>query len=156
VTVQQTQQIQQMQQPDGRLSALETRVEGVVGTLQTVLTAISNLNEKIDRGRATPWAVIFSALGVLLSFVVAIGGLAYLPVKTDISDIKTALVSVQDRADRRLEALQSKTVTRDEHEVHWKSQDRDYDFMRDRIGRVEKRLEQRVDRLERSHFKNAD
>jgi hypothetical protein len=111
--------------PDGRLLALEARVEGVVGAVQNVAASLADLNKKIDSGRQTPWAVIFSALGVMLTFTMAVGGLAYMPINAGISDLKAALIGIQDRADKRLEA-------------------------------VESRLDRRIERLERPHFKPAD
>ncbi|WP_020095672.1 hypothetical protein [Methylobacterium sp. 285MFTsu5.1] len=157
-----TQHPQQQQQqilqpaPDGRLLQLEARVEGVVAAISNVSAAVSTLSEKLDRGRQTPWAVIFSALGVMLTFTMAIGGLAYMPINNGISDLKAALIATQDRADKRVDAIANKMVSREEHELHWRAQERDYDFMRDRIGRVERRAESRLDRLEKSHFKAAD
>ena len=147
--VQQMQQQQMQQQPtsDSRLSALETRVEGVVGTLQSVASAVTGLSDKLDRRGQTPWGVIWSAVGVGMAVLTAVGSLAFWPVTTGMSDFKAALVNVQERTDKRIEALASNQVTRAEHEVHWRSQDRDYDFMRDRIGRVEGRAEKRLDQM---------
>lgn len=142
--------------PDGRLLALEARVEGIVGAVKNVADAVSSLNEKIDKRGQTPWPVIFSALGVMLTFTMAIGGLAYMPINTGIADLKLQMSLSQDRAEKRFEGMAGKLVSRDEHEVHWRAQDRDYDFMRERIGRVENRLNQRVERLEGSHFKASN
>lgn len=138
---------------DARLSALETRVEGIAGSLTSVVTAVNSLGEKLDRRSTTPWAVIWSALGVMLTFVVAVGGLAYWPIKDGQSDMKAALLTLQDRADKRIEALTATQVTRAEHEVHWRMGERLYDFQRDRISRVENRIEKRLERLEAERFK---
>ncbi|MCJ2053969.1 hypothetical protein [Methylobacterium sp. J-070] len=150
-----TQQHQQMQQPQpqlqpdsgSRLSALETRVEGIAGSLNSVVSAVNALGDKIDRRSATPWAVIWSAVGVGLTVLTVVGGLAYWPVTAGLTELKSGLLLIQDRADKRIEGLAANQVTRAEHEVHWRSQDRDYDFMRDRIGRVEARFEKRADQV---------
>lgn len=146
---QQMQQPQQQLQPDSgsRLSALETRVEGIAGSLNSVVSAVNALGDKIDRRSATPWAVIWSAVGVGMTVLTVVGGLAYWPVTAGLTELKSGLLLIQDRADKRIEGLAANQVTRAEHEVHWRSQDRDYDFMRDRIGRVEARFEKRADQV---------
>lgn len=141
---------------DARLSALETRVEGIVGTLDKVVAAVGSLGDKLDRRGQTPWGVIWSALGTAVGVLTVVGGLAYYPIKDAQGDMKAALLLIQDRADKRLEGLSSTQVSRAEHEVHWRMQDRLYDFQRDRISRVEGRLDKRLERLEREHFKPSD
>ena len=141
---------------DSRLSTLETRVEGIVGTLQSVMSAVNGLGEKMDRRGQTPWGVIWSAVGVGMTVLTVVGGLAYWPITAGMTDMKHALLTLQDRADKKIEGLTAPQVTRAEHEVHWRMQERLYDFQGDRIARVERRVEQRLDRLERQHFKGAD
>lgn len=153
MTMQQTQQIQHLHPVDSRLSALETRVEGIVGSLNGVVSAVDSLGKKLDARGQTPWGVIWLAVGVGMTVLTVVGGLAFWPVTTGMSDLKHALVAAQDRIDKRLENLTSTQVTRAEHEVHWRMQERLYDFQRDRIGRVERRMEQRLDRLEAPHFR---
>ncbi|GJE42975.1 hypothetical protein [Methylobacterium soli] len=152
----QQQQMQQLPTSDSRLSALETRVEGIVGTLQSVASAVTGLSDKLDRRGQTPWAVIWSAVGVGMTVLTVVGGLAFWPVTTGMSDLKAALLMMQERADKRVEALAKTQVTRDEHEVHWRMEERLYDFQRDRISRVEGRIEKRLDRLEADKFKTRD
>ena len=140
---------------DSRLSSLETRVEGIVGSLQSVMSAVNGLGEKMDRRGQTPWGVIWSAVGVGMTVLTVVGGLAYWPITGGMADMKHALITIQDRSDKRFEALTSTQVTRAEHEVHWRMQERLYDFQRDRIAAVERRFESRLDRLEGSHFKGG-
>lgn len=145
---------------DARLSALETRVESIAGSLGEVVTAVRGLGEKIDLRGRTPWGMIWTALGTLVGVLTVVGGLAYYPIKDSQTDLKQALLLMQDRADKRIEALSGSLVSRAEHEVHWRSQDRDYDFQRDRIARaedrvsrVEDRMTRRIERLEAERFK---
>lgn len=146
---QQTQQPQHGLQlnPDSRLSALETRVEGIAGSLNSVVSAVNSLGEKIDKRSATPWGVIWSALATIAGVITMVGGLAYYPLKDGQTDLKGSLLLIQEKADKRIEGLAANQVTRAEHEVHWRSQDRDYDFMRDRIGRVEARAVKGLDEM---------
>ncbi|GJD92948.1 hypothetical protein [Methylobacterium iners] len=138
---------------DSRLSTLETRVEGLAGSMKTVADAVNGIRDKLDQRGQTPWGVIWSAVGVGMTVLTMVGGLAYWPINTGISELKHGIVALQERSDKRLEGLATTQVTRAEHEVHWRMQERLYDFQRDRIARVEKRLELRLDRLERPHFK---
>ncbi|WP_010684329.1 hypothetical protein [Methylobacterium mesophilicum] len=155
------QQTQQMQSPplignlEARLERQETRLDGFGSILDNVVKSLGALSDKLDRRSATPWAVIWGAMGTCVTVAALIGGLAFYPLKDGQADLKSSLLLIQDKADKRIEALAANQVTRAEHEVHWRSQDRDYDFMRDRIGRVENRavkgideMKARMDRLE--------
>lgn len=141
---------------DARLSALETRVEGIVGTLQSVVSAVTGLGEKLDKRGQTPWGVIWSALGTAVGVLTVVGGLAYYPVKDGLSDMRAALLLQAERSDKRFDQFQANLVTRAEHEVHWREQERLYDFQRDRISRVEGRYDKRLDRLESQFFKRLE
>lgn len=153
-------QQQQMQPPmignlEARLERQETRLDGFGSILDNVVKSLGALSDKLDRRSATPWAVIWGAMGTCVTIAGLIGGLAFYPLKDGQSDLKGSLLLIQEKADKRIEALAANQVTRAEHEVHWRSQDRDYDFMRDRIGRVEARsvksldeMKARLDRLE--------
>lgn len=147
MTAQQMQQPQAVSSFEARLERTETRLDGFGRTLDGVAQGLSALGDKLDKKGQTPWAVIWSALSVMLAVIAAIGGLAYLPIKDGQNDLKSSLLLLQDRGDKRIEALSANQVSRAEHEVHWRAQDRDYDFMRDRIGRVEARAEKRLDQI---------
>ncbi|MGV7034822.1 hypothetical protein [Methylobacterium symbioticum] len=44
-------------------------------------------------------------------------------------------------------------MSRAEHEVHWRMQEREVDAVRTRVGRVEDRLTSRIERLEAARTK---
>ena len=138
---------------EARLERQETRLEGFGQTLNSVVQALSGLSDKLDRKGQTPWGVIWSALSVMLAVIAAIGGLAYLPIKDGQSDLKNSLLLLQERSDKRIEALTTTQVSRAEHEVHWRMQEREVDSVRERIGRVEDRLTGRLERLEGMQLK---
>ncbi len=148
------QQTQQMQSPpmignlEARLERQETRLDGFGSILDNVVKSLGALSDKLDRRSATPWAVIWGAMGTCVTVAALIGGLAFYPLKDGQADLKSSLLLIQDKADKRIEGLAANQVTRAEHEVHWRSQDRDYDFMRDRIGRVEARAVKGIDELQ--------
>ncbi len=148
----QQQQIQGQQQPmignlEARLERQETRLDGFGSILDNVVKSLGALSDKLDRRSATPWTVIWGAMGTCVTVAGLVGGLAFYPLKDGQSDLKASLLLIQDKADKRIEQLAANQVTRAEHEVHWRSQDRDYDFMRDRIGRVETRAVKGLDEM---------
>ncbi|MGY2052429.1 hypothetical protein [Methylobacterium sp. JK268] len=138
---------------DARLSALETRVEGIAGSLTNVATTLTALGEKLDRGKQTPWGVIWSALGVAMTVLTVVGGLAYWPIKEGQADLRASILLMQERSDRRVEALAAGVVPRAEHQEHWRRQERDFGFLRERVARVEEQIEKRLDRLEAPRFR---
>ncbi|WP_298952031.1 hypothetical protein [uncultured Methylobacterium sp.] len=129
---------------DSRLSVLETEVKGIVGTQQSIINAVDRISNKIDQKSTPQWSVYISAIGVLLTVLVLIGTAWKAPIETQLS-----------RHESDLRLFQSHIVPRNEHEEHWRQQERDFSFMRDRISREEDRstkgedrLEKRIDRLE--------
>jgi len=54
---------------------------------------------------------------------------------------------------KRIEGLAGSQVSRAEHEVHWRMQEREVDAVRTRVGRVEDRLTSRIERLEAARTK---
>ncbi|WHQ69486.1 hypothetical protein [Methylorubrum extorquens] len=133
---------------EARLERNETRLDGFGAALSNLAQGVTALGDKIDKRGQTPWSVIWSALATLVGVLTVVGGLAYYPIKEGQADMKSALLLLQDRSDKRLEALAGSQVSRAEHEVHWRMQEREVDAVRERIGRVEDRLTTRIERLE--------
>jgi hypothetical protein len=132
---------------EARLERQETRLDDFGSILDNVVKSLGALSDKLDRRSATPWTVIWGAMGTCVTVAALIGGLAFYPLKDGQADLKSSLLLIQEKADKRIEGLAANQVTRAEHEVHWRSQDRDYDFMRDRIGRVEARAVKGLDEM---------
>ena len=119
---------------------LEQRVLGVESALTNVIGAMdrdrahvdqqfqnhrlhvdqqfSTLQTTIAERSKIPWP----ALGVMLSAIVVIGGMAYLPIKEKQSDQALAIV-----------ALQGSIVPRTEHVERWRITERDIERLNDRI-----------------------
>jgi hypothetical protein len=133
---------------EARLERNETRLDGFGAALSNLAQGVTALGDKIDKRGQTPWGVIWSALGTAVGVLTVVGGLAYYPIKDGQADLKGALLLLQDRSDKRLEALAGSQVSRAEHEVHWRLQEREVDAVRARVGRVEDRLTTRIERLE--------
>lgn len=85
---------------DPRYAALEQRVYGVEQTLQGISAQITGLATKWDERGRTQWPTIFSAMGVLLSVLIVIGGMAYLPIK-----------QAQEKTDREITSLRADAVS---------------------------------------------
>lgn len=121
---------------DSRTRGLETamnKMESDFARLETSVAAgFNTLSEKLNVRDRTPWATIFTALGVLLAFLTAIGTLAYWPVKTELENAKVAISAldrgkidreyaitmqrIQDREYTRLE----RQIEKLEAEVYWR------------------------------------
>ena len=96
-----TQQTQQMQPPGGRdhearLGTLEYAVSGIA----TRLDAIAN---KLDIHGKTPWGTIimgfFGAVTLVVTIVSTIGALAFSPLSSGITDVKTAIVKFESKTE---------------------------------------------------------
>ncbi|MGX7709284.1 hypothetical protein [Methylobacterium sp. Gmos1] len=58
-----------------------------------------------------------------------------------------------ERAERDIDGVQRQVVPRDEHRQRWVEADREMDGIRARVGRIEDRIDKRLDRLEAGRFK---
>ncbi len=77
----------------------------VVGLDRKIEQNFNILAEKLEKRYQSPWGVIYTGLGLVLSFCIAIGGLAYIPIKADISRVETHQRQVDSSSmerDRRL------------------------------------------------------
>lgn len=112
---------------DPRYAALEQRVYGVEQTLQGISAQITGLSTKWDERGRTQWPTIFSAMGVLLSVLIVIGGMAYLPIKQaqektdrEITALRTDAVSIAAFQDFRSTYENNRVVSRQDNDVKFK------------------------------------
>jgi multidrug resistance efflux pump len=110
------------------LAALEARVEGLERGVESIAREIKNLAVRIDERGRTPWALIWSGLGVAASLVGLVGALVLRPID-----------EAQARLDRVQAAFAAELVPRREHQERWRQEERAIE-----------RLESRLDRLERA------
>lgn len=76
-----------------RLTGLESRFEEVASSLaQEFRRGLEGLSQNMSEKGSTKWGVIFSGLGVLLTFVIGLGTLAFIPINTGLNDIKAMIV----------------------------------------------------------------
>ncbi len=121
---------------DASFAALAQQVAGIESDYRELKGAVvslgaefrssfSTLAAKLDDKAQTPWTVIFSGLGLILTVFTSIGVLAYLPVKNAIDDLKS---------ETRL--AREQIVPRVEHEQRWRVSDRDSSRMIERYDRM--------------------
>lgn len=86
----------------------------VVGLDRKMETGLAAINTKLDDKNKTPWGVIFSGMAFILAFCMAIGTLAYMPIKSDTDTLKADAIRRHDQV--RLESRQNydQLVTRDQ------------------------------------------
>ncbi|MEE9481877.1 hypothetical protein [Methylobacterium ajmalii] len=113
-------------------------MKGIVGTQQSIINAVDRISNKIDQKSSPQWSVYISAAGFFLAVLLAIGTAWKAPIETQL---------MRHESDLRL--FQTHVVPRNEHEEHWRQQERDFNFMRDRLAREEDRGAKGDDRLER-------
>lgn len=129
-----------------RIAHLDSRVTGLEQGMKDVVFAVRELSSDIkDEGRRraeavitaqtearesnkTPWSVILSGGGLAVTIIIAIGTLAYLPIRETQNDFKGQLKDV---------------VPRVEHERIWRWQERLGETFDRRIQRLEDKLDRR-------------
>ena len=87
----------------GHLHSIEgivVEINAIKATVSQLASTVNTLAETInERGRA-PWGVILTGIGVSVTIIIAVGGLAYWPV-----------ISGQQKAEVRIEQLQARVDT---------------------------------------------
>lgn len=73
------------------IGALEQRVYGLEQGVAGLSSQISGLSQQISASGKTNWSVIIGFGGIALSFMVAIGGMAYWPIREAQGDLKLVL-----------------------------------------------------------------
>jgi hypothetical protein len=109
------------------LAALEARVQGLERGVEGVAREVRKIAERIDERGRTPWALIWSGLGVAATLIGVVGALVLRPVE-----------EAQARLERRHAAITQELVPRREHEERWRFEER-----------IIERLENRLELLER-------
>lgn len=81
---------------DARVLGLEDDVRSIDRKLETGLAslrtdfaaAITGIHLKLDQQGKPQWSVIYAGIGVLMTFFIAIGALAYMPIREGLTDMK--------------------------------------------------------------------
>lgn len=86
---------------------------------QNVQSAITSLTNEFRGSTKTQWPVIWSAIGVALSFAVIVGGMAYWPIRENTSDLKVAVIELAKQTNESIKDLAASTVSR--QEMDWRA-----------------------------------
>lgn len=76
------------------IGALEQRVYGLEQGVAGLSSQISGLSQQIAASGKTNWSVIIGFGGIALSFMIAIGGMAYWPIREAQADLKTTVAEL--------------------------------------------------------------
>lgn len=97
----------------GRISTLE---QNMVRGFAQVEHSIGVLSTSLQASQRTPWGVVFTALGVIVVMISALGSLAYLPVRENLSRLEQAQIDLTRTVRDTVDGLSDKYVTRLETE----------------------------------------
>ncbi|WP_439398748.1 hypothetical protein ACRQ5Q_15250 [Bradyrhizobium sp. PMVTL-01] len=128
-----------VKQIHARIDGLETKFINVADSLSHEFrSGLQSLTKSVTERGSTKWSVIFAGASVAVSVIIAIGGLAYLPVTTAINDLK------------------ANVVPRAEHEKFWRDTERHFDTNEAWLRRIDadRRQDQRdeIQRLQRENY----
>ncbi len=107
----------------GAFETLRKHVDAQFGQVYAkVEGGFERLTAKIDARAEPKWGVIYSGIGVLLTFCLAVGALAYAPIRASIDDLKGDAKQI---------------VPRVEHEGRTRAVDDRFDRLELRLTRIE-------------------
>lgn len=81
---------------EAQVTELRTRVSAVEGSLQRVEGLVVAIGTKLDAKSQTPWAVIWSAAGVIVAILLGVGTALYAPVARDIERLSVRIDKQDD------------------------------------------------------------
>ena len=147
------------------VGALEQRVYGLEQAIGGISSQISGLASKIDARSATNWPLFYGFGGLFLSVVIAVGALAYWPIRETQADLKAIaaeqskilsslgdkFVTIReldarasrtqrdiDRLGKDMDNQEAVTVPRREHEEKWRSSDNQFADKQRQIDDIKK------------------
>lgn len=132
---------------DARTKGLEVavnKVETDLGRLETsVLSAIQSMRDDFARDRKPQWGILIGAGSLLVTVMSAIGILAYMPIKAEMSALGVAQDRLALQTDRRLERIWEVTTPRTELDFRLKVFEQRFDDMQRQLGEVKQALDRR-------------
>lgn len=130
-----------------RYAALDERVTNLRSSLNALDSStqrgfaemgaqLQNVLREISSSQKTPWVIIFSGLGVLLTFLTIVGGLVYWPIQTQQMELKEQLMATRLDIQDMLTVIPQQFVSRDETEVLRARNKEDRDRMQTEINMI--------------------
>lgn len=136
------------------IGALQQRVYGLEQAIGGISQQIGALAQKIDQRAQTNWPLFYGFGGLFLSIVIAVGALAYWPIRETQADLKAIaskqadmigglgdkFVTIREldgrsartlsevaRVNQDINAIEKITVPRGEHEEKWRSSEKQFE-----------------------------
>lgn len=127
-----------------RMTGIDERIGGVANAINTLASETRNSLATMAADFRNAQAPKWQAISVGVTFILAIGGLAYWPIATSTTDLKASVAKLTDLQASLVVSLPDKFIPRAESEriAKWAEQQRS--AMQDRVDK----LYDKVDRLE--------
>ncbi len=136
------------------VASLQTRVLGLEQGVDRVANVVGELGKKIDSAQRTPWTVIWSALGVTITFVGLFVMLLNKPIEssleslgTRLRDMREQLATQSESNEREIIKLRESTVSRDDLSTRLEAERRIANELRSFTEERSKRNAERIERL---------
>lgn len=131
------------------IGALEQRVYGLEQGVQGLSTQITGISQQIAAGSKTNWSVIIGFGGISISLVIAIGGMAYWPIRETQSDLKSAMAKLADAQASLSERVTREFVTVRELDTRAERTKTDLSRLREDVQVIDRELVPRNEHTER-------
>lgn len=83
---------------DVRFAGLQQRVAGIESAVQNVSSQVSALAATFNDRSRTPWGILITGASFMMAVILAVGGLAYAPIREAITDAKADVRAISDAA----------------------------------------------------------
>jgi hypothetical protein len=137
---------------DVRFAGLQQRVTGIEQAVQGVATQVSNLAATFNDRSRTPWGILFTGAGVMITVMVVLGGLAYSPINAgiqradrDITETRANALSVTSFLDFKSTYENNRIASRNDNDAKFAASKVQFDTD---IKRLEDALKGQVPRAE--------
>lgn len=88
----------------------------VVGLDRKMDHGFQAINTKLDDRNKTPWGVIFSGMAFILAFCIAVGTLAYMPIRNDTDALKSDAIRRYEQTRQEMRSDYDQLVTRSQRQ----------------------------------------
>lgn len=137
---------------DVRFAGLQQRVTGIEQAVQGVATQVSNLAATFNDRSRTPWGILLTGAGVMISVLVVLGGLAYSPINAgiqradrDIGEVRASALSVSSFLDFKATYENNRIASRNDNDAKFAASKTQVETD---IARLESNLKDQVPRAE--------
>ncbi len=135
-----------------RFAGLSQRVTGMETAIKQISSQISGLANSFNERSRTPWGVLFAGVGVLVTVMLAVGGLAYSPILNGLTRADADIQGLRANGLSVAAFEQFKSTYENNRIANRTDTDAKFGILRDEIAgdvaRIDKMLDQQVPRAE--------